>query len=130
MGRMVSYPWPGNVRELENAIEYAFVVCQERTIDAGDLPGELSAPPSHDESGGDDSGRLPAKPTNSRGMADSRKIFDRMGGKKILRSKKELTRLLEENLWNKAEVGRLLGVSRTAVWKWIEKHGIKSQSED
>jgi transcriptional regulator of acetoin/glycerol metabolism len=30
-------------------------------------------------------------------------------------------RLLRDAGWNKAEVGRILGVSRTAVWKWMKK---------
>lgn len=132
MSRMASYPWPGNVRELENAIEYAFVVCQERTIDADDLPGELSAFLHHTVENGENNLSRPhiAGQAPIQGMEPPRRTIDRLSGKKILRSKKELARLLEENLWNKAEVGRLLGVSRTAVWKWIEKHGIKSASED
>ena len=118
MGRLVSYPWPGNVRELENAIEYAFVVCQEKIIGAGDLPSELNA-------------TLPGavEPLSAVTKADSAvqhagnqstrvHTFDRLSAKRILRSPVELQKLLVSVLWNKAEAGRLLGVSRTAVWKW------------
>jgi biotin operon repressor len=33
-------------------------------------------------------------------------------------------KLLETSHWNKAEVTRRLGVSRTAVWKYIKKRNI------
>ena len=36
-------------------------------------------------------------------------------------SKKELVNLLETSHWNKAEVARRIGVSRTAVWKYMKK---------
>jgi len=35
-----------------------------------------------------------------------------------------LLELLDECAWNKAEAGRRLGVSRTAVWKYMKKWGI------
>jgi transcriptional regulator of acetoin/glycerol metabolism len=38
--------------------------------------------------------------------------------------KKELLDLLEASHWNKAEVARRLGVSRTAVWKYMKKWDI------
>jgi DNA-binding NtrC family response regulator len=38
-----SYSWPGNVRQLENAVEYAYIVSEERqTIGPQDLPEEIS----------------------------------------------------------------------------------------
>ena len=38
---LAAYDWPGNIRELQHAIEHAFVVCRERTIDVAHLPVEL-----------------------------------------------------------------------------------------
>ena len=37
----MDHSWPGNVRELENAIEHAFVLCNEKEIDIFDLPVDL-----------------------------------------------------------------------------------------
>ncbi len=37
----MDYCWPGNVRELENAVEHAFVTCQNDHISLFDLPLEL-----------------------------------------------------------------------------------------
>ena len=43
MRRLLAYGWPGNVRELHNVIDYASIHCRSATIDAGDLPPEISA---------------------------------------------------------------------------------------
>ncbi len=39
------YPWPGNVRELRNVVERTVVLAADSTIQASDLPRELSLPP-------------------------------------------------------------------------------------
>lgn len=98
MQRMRTYNWPGNVRELENAVEYAFVVCQSALIEAEDLPVELTSPRQH-------------KVINS--------TFNSKESKPT--SREELLELLKKTGWNKAEVGRIVGVSRTAIWKWMKK---------
>jgi two-component system, NtrC family, response regulator HydG len=36
--KIAMHPWHGNVRELENAIERAVVLCENRRVDADDLP--------------------------------------------------------------------------------------------
>jgi transcriptional regulator of acetoin/glycerol metabolism len=106
---MRNYSWPGNVRELENAIEYAFVVCQGSLINNEDLPAELLGKPLIEFSASN----------NNIAVANSSNE-----NKSILRSKEKLENLLENCNWNKAEAGRQLGVSRTAVWKWMKKHKI------
>ncbi|GAB4267538.1 MAG: sigma 54-interacting transcriptional regulator [Candidatus Rifleibacteriota bacterium] len=116
MQLMRSYPWPGNVRELENAIEYAFVVCQNNLIGPEDLPAELTMNHSNRQ----DFNRQPAAIIN---VIDNKYLSRKEAGK-ILKSREDLLRLLNESDWNKAEVGRKLGVSRTAVWKWMKKHNI------
>ena len=40
-------------------------------------------------------------------------------GKKLTRE--TLLEILEESDWNKAEVARRVGVSRTAIWKYMKK---------
>jgi transcriptional regulator of acetoin/glycerol metabolism len=43
---------------------------------------------------------------------------------KILKDPARLEKLLVECDWNKAEAGRRLKKSRTAVWKWMKKHNL------
>ena len=39
----MAHDWPGNIRELENAIERAFILCNEGPIRIEHLPEELTA---------------------------------------------------------------------------------------
>ncbi|MBW2514822.1 MAG: sigma 54-interacting transcriptional regulator [Deltaproteobacteria bacterium] len=102
----MDHAWPGNVRELENAIEHAFVLCDEKEIDIFDLPVELRKakyqPALTDRTG---------EPYHERG--DGRHL-----------TKESLESLLSECNWNKAEVARRVGLSRTAIWKYMKKWGI------
>ena len=107
----LDYAWPGNVRELENAIEHAFVLCNRDHIEIYDLPLEL---------------RQPADAHWPAGIEGANPRKTRIG--KSL-SKKTLMELLENSDWNKAEVARRLGVSRTAVWKYMKKWRIPLQKQ-
>jgi DNA-binding NtrC family response regulator len=42
MKALVSYAWPGNVRELKNVIERMYVCDRDRTIQASELPLEIT----------------------------------------------------------------------------------------
>ena len=107
----MDYHWPGNVRELENAIEHAFVLCNQQTIDVFDLPVEMR--------------KAQYDPTPSISTPESTTSPQ-------LRSK--LTKPLLESLlmdcdWNKAEVARRVGLSRTAIWKYMKKWNIPLKPE-
>lgn len=101
----MDYPWPGNVRELENAIEHAFVLCNRNQIDTSDLPIEI---------------RRPEHLIQCNGSFSSKKMRRKL-------SKDTLRELLDECDWNKAEVGRRVGLSRTAIWKYMKKWNIPLQ---
>lgn len=103
----MEHPWPGNVRELENAIEHAFVLCNRKQILISDLPIEMREP---DYSAVGES-------TSAVGFRAKRKKL----------SKQDLLGLLAECEWNKAEVGRRVGLSRTAIWKYMKKWDIPLQ---
>jgi two-component system, NtrC family, response regulator HydG len=106
---LLDYPWPGNVRELENAIEHAFVLREQDQLEIDDLPIEIRqqetaivTPPSL-------AGSVPRS----------------QPGKKLTRQ--SLLSLLADCDWNKAEVARQIGISRTAVWKHMKKWDIPLQ---
>lgn len=44
MEALVQYDWPGNIRELSNAIERAFIFCDEELIDLAQLPQDVVSP--------------------------------------------------------------------------------------
>ena len=103
---LMDYPWPGNVRELENAIEHAFVLCTGQHVDVFDLPIEIR--------------QLAYRP-EIRGSAHSTMV-NSFSREKLSRS--ALVDILKESGWNKAEVGRRIGLSRTAIWKYMKKWDI------
>jgi PAS domain S-box-containing protein len=119
LDQLFRYSWPGNIRELENAIEYAFVVCQDSQIKSEHLPEEVLNSEAKETL------------TNVNYQANSEKLihFDSETAKQTVRSKSLLTELLTDCAWNKAEAARRLGLSRTAVWKWIKKHRIPLKRE-
>ena len=101
---MMDYPWPGNVRELENTIEHAFVLCNDDRINEEDLPVEIRNPD-----------RCRACTADSR--APRRRRRPRL-------DKRELLHLLRAMDWNKSDVAREIGLSRTSIWKYMKKYGI------
>jgi len=107
----MDHPWPGNVRELENAIEHAFVLCNRSSIDISDLPIEIRQPE-----------HLIHCNTSVQSNFSSKQIRKKL-------SKDNLLELLDECDWNKAEVGRRVGLSRTAIWKYMKKFNIPLQKE-
>lgn len=106
MRMLMDYQWPGNVRELENAIEHAFVLCNNTRIDNFDLPVEIRRFDYQLYS------ELASTATNH-STPLKRKL-----------SRETLMETLNECGWNKAEVGRRIGLSRTAIWKYMKKWDI------
>ncbi len=104
---LMDYNFPGNVRELENAIEHAFVLCSDDWIDLFDLPVEIR--------------QMGYKPFEGALPSPARENILPM--KKKL-TKENLLKLLDVCEWNKAEVARRAGLSRTAIWKYMKKWGI------
>ncbi len=103
---LLDYNWPGNIRELENAIEHAFVLCTDEHIDIFDLPVEI-------------------RQMEYRGKASyqSVHIHDSKPEKRKL-TREFLIDVLEDSDWNKAEVGRRVGLSRASIWKYMKKWDI------
>ena len=103
---LMDYTWPGNVRELENAIEHAFVLCDGGSVDIFDLPVEVR--------------RFEYHPVTPKITISNEGRVAR--GKELTRE--SLLHILNECHWNKAEVARRVGVSRTAIWKYMKKWDI------
>ncbi|MEE4314879.1 MAG: sigma 54-interacting transcriptional regulator [Desulfofustis sp.] len=110
MRLFLDHDWPGNVRELEHAIEHAFVLCGRDRIDVDDLPVELRHGP------------LP--PAAQRGLTGP------ASSDRSLLTRAVLIEQLDNCGWNKAEVARRVGLSRTAIWKYMKKWNIPLQRHE
>ncbi len=102
----MDYDWPGNVRELENAIEHAFVLCENDQIDLFDLPVEIR------------------QFDYQRFRMKSAEPLRPLVTNRIKPNRERLLAMLRESDWNKAEVARRSGLSRAAIWKYMKKWDI------
>lgn len=115
MKRIMAHSWPGNIRELENAIEHGFVICDSDQIALTDLPVEIREPQLHQT-------ELTLNPQKNALRMERNYPISSL-------TKESLIRLLDDCGWNKAEVGRQINKSRTAVWKYMKKWDIPLQKQ-
>ena len=92
-------PYPGNIRELKNLVERTLLVCGKDTLDANDFKGQVVMPE--------------VKATDSNDMT-----LDESERQQILRT-------LEKYDNNFTQVATVLGVTRQALYRRLEKHNIK-----
>ena len=110
MRLLLEYSWPGNVRELANAMEYAVAVARMETILPEDLPEEIRAPLTFRQ----------WLPTEHRATAPgSLPPAGEQTGEAA-----RLAALLESHHWNRSEVARALGLSRTTLWRKMRELGV------
>jgi DNA-binding NtrC family response regulator len=96
---LLNYAWPGNIRELENAMEHAFILAKEETIQVGDLPAYLRAKTESD---------LPIR-----------------GGLEEV-ERQHLMRVLKECRGNKNQAAKRLKISRSTLYRKLEAYRILS----
>jgi DNA-binding NtrC family response regulator len=102
---LMAHDWPGNIRELENAVERAFILCQEGSIGIEHLPQELRTP----------------------GMAgvdsDMRSAHDILDAQAIRTA-------LERNAFNRLATAKELGIHKTTLYRKMKKLGIAQPEQD
>ena len=97
---LMAYPWPGNIRELKNAIEHAFVFCKNAFIVKEDLPSYLKSFDVLDSPGNDtDLSQIPEQ--------------------------ERIRKTLHLCRWNVKAAAEKLNISRTTLWRKMNKFGIK-----
>ena len=94
---LLSYEWPGNVRELENILEQASVITTETFIRLDDLPPHIREP------------RV-------------KEIPEIMPLDEVL--KNHIGEVLKKCNGNRSKASKILGISRRALLRKIEKHSI------
>lgn len=102
MDRLLAYTWPGNARELKSAFEFALVSCPGGMIGCDHLP-------PHIVEAGNACGPAPMLLEQSLDEVKRRRLED----------------ALTRSDGNQSAAARLLGISRTSVWKQIKKYNIR-----
>ncbi len=103
---LMAYDWPGNIRELENAVERAFILCNEGRIGIEHLPDELTA---------HGAGRRPEHEARS-----AHDILDAQ----VIRA------ALERNGFSRLAAARELGVHKTTLFRRMKKLRIALPEKD
>jgi PAS domain S-box-containing protein len=98
--RFLTYHWPGNIRELERFIEHAFVFVKGPIIFARYLPDTRKLPPTR-EDGHSWSGEM----KNPNDLNTIQWALSKSGGKR-------------------QEASKLLGISRTSLWRKMKSLGL------
>jgi two-component system, NtrC family, response regulator AtoC len=101
LATLVSYGWPGNVRELENTLESAVAVNRTGVITPEDLPAKLQTRPPDSRRPEDLYADLPS-------LSDLRKRY--------------IIYVLRLSSANKAKACDILGISRRALYNFLDKN--------
>lgn len=110
MDMLLDYDWPGNVRELQNVVESAMNMTKTTVLqvqDFGPLVQRITAKRHTRMSDGDP----------DYGLRRSRQEFERNVVKDALTAAGG----------NRAKAARMLGISRTVLYKKLEKYGLKDK---
>ena len=97
MQLMTNHPWPGNVRELDHAVERSVLMASGETVTAADL-----------------------------GLRSSREFQSALEDMSIDEAEELLIRKsLARNAGNVSQAAKALGLSRSALYRRIERYGIQ-----
>ena len=110
---MAAYPWPGNIRELRNVIEQAYALGEGPTLTLADLTPELRGEGPSSRATRVRAGQVPA-PRSSPVLPLAGDPDDAA----------HIRAALAEAGGRRAEAARLLGISRTTLWRRMRELGI------
>ena len=97
MRLLAQYAWPGNVRQLENVVERVVILDRRGSIDAADLPPELTAGPDSE-------------------LGDLVSLAEH--------EKRHILRVLEAVAGNRSKAARILGLDRSSLWRKLKEYGV------
>jgi len=103
------YDWPGNIRELVNALEFAFVQSDGPNILSSHFPPEIHNPAT-----------IPAHQTAGKEAARNMQMVYYRSRIQPEEEREMIFRTLKETGGNKAAAARMLGMSRTTLWKKLK----------
>jgi DNA-binding NtrC family response regulator len=98
LAQLRSYAWPGNVRELQHAVERAVIMSEGNRLTADDFL--LTATPSSEEA----------------------VAFDSYNLEDV--EQEVIARVLRRHQGNVSQTARELGLTRTALYRRMEKYGL------
>jgi DNA-binding NtrC family response regulator len=134
LARLTAYRWPGNVRELRQACERATLLARGPVFTWADFGLPESAPPAQgvpwsaprgggDARGGDPTGMSPTRA--DLGRPGVRPEYPGSSELDLARREREAVQAaLAQADGNISQAAKLLGVSRAALYRRLDKHGL------
>ncbi|HLQ37587.1 MAG TPA: sigma 54-interacting transcriptional regulator, partial [Planctomycetota bacterium] len=113
MEKLVAYPWPGNVRELQNEIRRASILCDGIILEQHLAPGVREGKSNASTTLIDD-GMVPAERGTT--LPDMVKELET----------REIKKAFDKAQSNKSRAAEMLGLSRFALQRKLEKYGLES----
>lgn len=113
--------WPGNIRELQNNIERAMIACRGDILTTEDFE-MLSAGGAYAEEskyGGESAGSA-----DMTGIAEGGSSAAKLSMAKEETEKREIRKALKQSGGNKSKAARILGISRTLLYRKLNKYDI------
>ncbi|UFJ41105.1 sigma-54 dependent transcriptional regulator [Brevibacillus humidisoli] len=121
---LLRYTWPGNIRELKNIMERIAILQKERFVQIEDLPKELIR---LDQKAISDSLTLEEPAGNAGQLADE--VDARFSGQAVYLEeileqieRTYILKALEQTRWNISQAAKLLGMSRYACQRRVDKY--------
>jgi two-component system response regulator AtoC len=136
--RLVAYHWPGNIRELENVIERTMLFCEEPSIRALDLPGELMGigpvvdeppPPPSRVSGSFSLPALAAAVSLPIGAEAVSSLKEAVRAETERVERELIQRALDETGGNVTQAARKLKISRKSMQTKMKELGLRDRDE-
>ena len=112
MERLVAYAWPGNVRELQNEVRRAAIICDGIILEQH-LSQQVRSGRSATTQVIDDDGQVPAERGTT--LPDMVRVLE----------EREIQKALDKAQTNKSRAAEMLGLSRFALQRKLEKYGLE-----
>jgi DNA-binding NtrC family response regulator len=126
MRELVAFTWPGNIRQLRNVLEQAVIESESAELGSGRIACLLEGPSADideaapEEVAGQDSWLEPP-PIVATVEAPSAAAWMTLAALE----REHLQRTLEPTFYNRSAAARLLGITRQALLRKMERHGIE-----
>ncbi len=122
-----AYSWPGNIRELKHAIERAVILCSGDELGVDDFQLNTAPPVSdgHGTSTETNSGTTASSVNtveNASSLQDTQSTSEQFNLEDI--EKQTISKALKAYRYNISHTAKALGLTRAALYRRMEKHGL------
>ncbi len=107
---LLSAPWPGNVRELKNVVERACMLAEGNLITEREIAGSLGPAPGPSQPAQERAASAPSTPPRPAALHAV--------------ERGHIVEVLRQVNGNRMAAAKVLGISRRALYRRLERHGI------